>query len=138
MTTTDSSAQPPDLVEPQLTAAVAGHEEAVPPDRTAGREAAEPAKKKLPKIVLLALLAILGADIMDLLDATIMNVAGPVLQRDLGTSTSALQWIVAGYTLAFAVMLTTGGRMGDVFGRKRMFVIGILGFLVGSVFCSLA
>lgn len=138
MTTTDSSTQTPDLVEPQLTAAVAGHEEAGPPDRAAGGEAAKPVRKKLPKLVVFALLAILGADIMDLLDATIMNVAGPVLQRDLGTSTAALQWIVAGYTLAFAVMLTTGGRLGDVFGRKRMFVVGIAGFLVGSVLCSLA
>ena len=88
--------------------------------------------------MILALVAIIGADIMDLLDTTIMNIASPVLRADLGASTSALQWIVAGYTLAFAVMLTTGGRLGDVFGRKRMFMLGISGFLVGSVLCSLA
>ncbi|GAA1992666.1 MFS transporter [Catenulispora subtropica] len=92
----------------------------------------------LGKAVVFALFAIIGADIMDLLDATIMNIAGPVLQKDLGASSSALQWIVAGYTLTFAVMLTTGGRLGDVFGRKRMFLVGIAGFLTGSVLCSLA
>jgi len=96
------------------------------------------AKARLGKAVIFALFAIIGADIMDLLDATIMNIAGPVLQKDLGASSSALQWIVAGYTLAFAVMLTTGGRLGDVFGRRRMFLVGISGFLVGSVLCSLA
>lgn len=111
--------------------------EGPPPD--AGREQAQsPAKSKLGKAVILALFAIIGADIMDLLDTTIMNIASPVLRTDLGASTSALQWIVAGYTLAFAVMLTTGGRLGDVFGRKRMFMVGITGFMVGSTLCSLA
>jgi EmrB/QacA subfamily drug resistance transporter len=106
-----------------------------PPDSGAAQSQA---KSKLGKAVILALFAIIGADIMDLLDATIMNIAGPVLRTDLGASTTALQWIVAGYTLAFAVMLTTGGRLGDVFGRRRMFLIGISGFLVGSILCSLA
>ena len=101
-------------------------------------EAESKTKARLGKAVMLALFAIIGVDIMDLLDATIMNIAGPVLQHDLGASSSALQWIVAGYTLSFAVMLTTGGRLGDVFGRKRMFLVGIVGFLVGSVLCSLA
>jgi EmrB/QacA subfamily drug resistance transporter len=111
------------------------HPESTPPD-----SGGEPGKTKsrLGKAVILALFAIIGADIMDLLDTTIMNIASPVLRTDLGASTSALQWIVAGYTLAFAVMLTTGGRLGDVFGRKRMFLVGISGFLVGSVLCSLA
>ena len=106
-----------------------------PPDSP---DAQSPAKSKLGKAVILALFAIIGADIMDLLDTTIMNIASPVLRTDLGASTSALQWIVAGYTLAFAVMLTTGGRLGDVFGRKRMFLIGISGFMIGSILCSLA
>ncbi|MEZ0106942.1 EmrB/QacA subfamily drug resistance transporter [Catenulispora sp. EB89] len=108
------------------------------PDGQASQDAQSPAKSKLGKAVILALFAIIGADIMDLLDTTIMNIASPVLRTDLGASTSALQWIVAGYTLAFAVMLTTGGRLGDVFGRKRMFQVGISGFLVGSVLCSVA
>ncbi|NUR62017.1 MAG: DHA2 family efflux MFS transporter permease subunit [Catenulispora sp.] len=111
-----------------------------PPDTGAQTGAAPEgkAKARLGKAVLLALVALIGADIMDLLDATIMNIAGPVLQQDLGASSSALQWIVAGYTLTFAVMLTTGGRLGDIFGRKRMFLIGVGGFLVGSLACSLA
>lgn len=114
------------------TAQVLDQHDGAPPD------AGGKAKARLGKAVIFALFAIIGADIMDLLDATIMNIAGPVLQRDLGASSSALQWIVAGYTLTFAVMLTTGGRLGDVFGRKRMFLVGIGGFLIGSVLCSLA
>jgi EmrB/QacA subfamily drug resistance transporter len=110
--------------------------EGAPPDP--GAQPPGQAKAKLGKAVLLALVALLGADIMDLLDATIMNIAGPVLQQDLGASSSALQWIVAGYTLTFAVMLTTGGRLGDIFGRKRMFLVGVAGFLVGSLACSIA
>ncbi|ACU76655.1 drug resistance transporter, EmrB/QacA subfamily [Catenulispora acidiphila DSM 44928] len=112
-----------------------GHPESSPPDSGG---AADKATSKLGRAVILALFAIIGADIMDLLDTTIMNIASPVLRTDLGASTSALQWIVAGYTLAFAVMLTTGGRLGDVFGRKRMFQVGISGFLLGSVLCSVA
>ncbi len=81
---------------------------------------------------------ILLAEIMDLLDGTIVNIAAPSIQADLGGSTAALQWIVAGYTLAFAVMLITGGRLGDIVGRRRMFVIGAGGFLLASVACGLA
>lgn len=84
------------------------------------------------------LAVILVAEIMDLLDATIVNIAAPSIQADLGGSTSVLQWTIAGYTLAFAIMLITGGRLGDIVGRKRMFVIGAAGFTVASVACGLA
>src|SRR3954454_2235536 len=81
---------------------------------------------------------VLAAMIMNLLDSTIVNVAAPSIQRDLGTSASALEWIAAAYTLAIAVGLMTGGRLGDMFGRKRMLMLGITGFVVASTLCALA
>ncbi|WP_051366532.1 DHA2 family efflux MFS transporter permease subunit [Hamadaea tsunoensis] len=86
----------------------------------------------------LILFLVLAAEVMDLLDATIVNVASPSIHRALGGSDSMIQWIGAGYTLAFAIMLITGGRLGDIFGRKRMFVIGALGFGLASVACATA
>src|SRR6266487_2953131 len=76
----------------------------------------------------LAFAAALAAILMDLLDSTIANVAAPFIRRDLGGSYADLQWISAAYTLAMAVMLLTGGRLGDMFGRKRMLLIGAAGF----------
>lgn len=86
----------------------------------------------------MVLAAVLTAEVMDLLDATIINVAAPSITRDLGGSSTALQWTVAGYTLAFAVILVTGGRLGDIFGRRRMFLVGAVGFTLASVACGLA
>ncbi len=100
--------------------------------------AAAPASAQGERRLLLAMFTIVGASVMDLLDSTIVNVAGPALRRDIGASSSALQWIVAGYTLAFACMLITGARLGDVLGRKRMFLIGVAGFVTSSVLCSAA
>ena len=81
---------------------------------------------------------VLGANIMDLMDATIVNVAGPSIRAALGGSASTLQWLPAGYTLAFAVFLITGARLGDMFGRRRLFLIGSAGFTVMSAACSAA
>lgn len=75
---------------------------------------------------------------MDLLDGTVMNVAAPAVRADLGGSLSVIQWITVGYTLAFAVLLVVGGRLGDIYGRKRMFVVGAVGFTAASVLCSVA
>jgi EmrB/QacA subfamily drug resistance transporter len=86
--------------------------------------------------IILAL--VLAAECMDLLDGTIVNVAAPTIQADLHSSTSALQWIIGGYALAFAVGLITGGRLGDIYGRKRLFVLGALSFVAASVACSCA
>ncbi len=85
-----------------------------------------------------ALGVILGAEIMDLLDGTVMNVAAPAVRADLEGSLSVIQWITVGYTLAFAVLLVVGGRLGDIHGRKRMFVLGAAGFTLASVLCSVA
>ncbi|WP_030666365.1 MFS transporter [Streptomyces cellulosae] len=85
-----------------------------------------------------ALGVILGAEIMDLLDGTVMNVAAPAVRADLDGSLSVIQWITVGYTLAFAVLLVVGGRLGDIHGRKRMFLLGAVGFTLASVLCSVA
>ena len=86
----------------------------------------------------LILFVILAAECMDLLDGTVVNVAAPTIHRDLHASSTALQWIVGGYALALAVGLLTGGRLGDLFGRRRMFVVGVIGFTLASVACGLA
>jgi EmrB/QacA subfamily drug resistance transporter len=81
---------------------------------------------------------VIAANIMDLMDATIVNVAGPSIRAALGGGASTLQWLPAGYTLAFAVFLITGARLGDMFGRRRLFLIGSAGFTVMSAACAAA
>ena len=81
---------------------------------------------------------VIAANIMDLMDATIVNIAGPSIRAALGGGASTLQWLPAGYTLAFAVFLITGARLGDMFGRRRMFLIGSAGFTVMSAACAVA
>ena len=75
---------------------------------------------------------------MVMLDNTVVNVALPSIQEDLGTSISGLEWIVNGYTLSFAVLLAVGGRMGDIFGRRRMFVVGVIIFTFASATAGFA
>src|SRR5947209_1142795 len=75
---------------------------------------------------------------MVLLDISIVNVAIPSIQRDLHATFSQIQWIVAGYQLAYGVMLITGGRLGDIVGRKRMFMLGVTGFTLASALCGAA
>jgi EmrB/QacA subfamily drug resistance transporter len=86
----------------------------------------------------LVLTVVLIADVMDLLDGTVTNLAGPSIRNDIGGSESTLQWILAAYTLTFAVGLVTSARLGDLVGRRRMFVIGMAGFTVASLCCGLA
>ena len=79
------------------------------------------------------ILAILGiAQLMVVLDATIVNIALPSAQRSLGFSDESRQWVITAYALAFGSLLLLGGRIGDLFGRRRTFVIGLLGFAVAS------
>ncbi|MEV2235863.1 MFS transporter [Streptomyces phaeochromogenes] len=85
-----------------------------------------------------ALAIVMTAAFMDLVDVTIVNVAIPSIQRDEGASFSHIQWITAGYALAFAAGLITGGRLGDIHGRKRLFLIGIGGFTLASALCGFA
>jgi EmrB/QacA subfamily drug resistance transporter len=81
---------------------------------------------------------ILAVECMDLLDGTIVNVAAPSIRADLGASLSALQWIAGGYALTFAIGLVTGGRLGDIFGRRRLFLAGLAGFTAASALCGAA
>jgi EmrB/QacA subfamily drug resistance transporter len=81
---------------------------------------------------------VLAANVMDLMDATIVNVAGPSIRHALGGSASTLLWLSAGYTLAFAVFLITGARLGDMFGRRRLFLVGSAGFTLMSAACAAA
>jgi EmrB/QacA subfamily drug resistance transporter len=86
----------------------------------------------------LGLVVLLSAAFMDLLDTTIVNVALPSIRRDLGASYASVQWIAAAYVLAFGLGLIPGGRLGDHYGRKRMFVLGIALFTITSALCGLA
>jgi EmrB/QacA subfamily drug resistance transporter len=75
---------------------------------------------------------------MVMLDNTVVNVALPSIQREIGAQLSALEWVINGYTLTFAVLIATGGRLGDIFGRRRMFLYGVIIFAVTSATAGLA
>ncbi|WP_433307235.1 MFS transporter [Actinoplanes sp. CA-030573] len=79
-----------------------------------------------------ALVVLAMAQLMVVLDATIVNIALPTAQQDLGFSDASRQWVVTGYALAFGSLLLLGGRLSDFFGRKRMFLIGLIGFALAS------
>lgn len=73
----------------------------------------------------LAAFVLIGAALMDLIDITIVNVALPTIQSDLGATGTQLQWVVSGYMLAFASTLIVSGSFGDSLGRKRVFLVGV-------------
>ena len=75
---------------------------------------------------------------MIMLDNTVVNVALPAIQEDLGADLSQLQWIVAGYALTFAALMLIGGKLADAFGRRLIFVIGIVIFTLASLWCGLS
>jgi EmrB/QacA subfamily drug resistance transporter len=103
------------------------------PVRSAGERTQPPDPKRR-----LALAVVLVAAFMDLLDVTIVNVAIPSIQRDLNAGYSQIQWVAAGYALAFAAGLITGGRLGDIYGRRLVFLVGMIGFTAASALCGLA
>ncbi|GAA2765259.1 MFS transporter [Streptomyces paradoxus] len=86
----------------------------------------------------LALLVMLSASFMDLLDVTIVTVAAPDIAADLHASRSQLQWMLAAYTLALGSGLITGGRVGDDHGRRKVFLVSLACFAVASAACALA
>jgi EmrB/QacA subfamily drug resistance transporter len=85
-----------------------------------------------------ALASVTTALFMVLLDVSIVNVAIPAIRQNLHANDADIQFVVAGYALAYAVMLITGGRLGDIFGRKRLFLTGMTGFITASALCGLA
>ncbi len=91
-----------------------------------------------PRRKTLALLTVIIALVLEIVDMTIVNTALPAIKASLGTDARGSQWIVAGYSLAFAVLLMAGGRLGDSYGYRRMFVGGIIGFTLASAACGLS
>jgi len=87
----------------------------------------------LPRNLGLALVVIAAAQLMVVLDATIVNIALPSIQRALQFTPTGLEWVINAYALTFGGLLLLGGRAGDLFGRRRMFVIGIVVFTLGSL-----
>src|SRR5712692_8702590 len=86
----------------------------------------------------IVLLAMCFALFMAMIDNTVVNVALPTISSKLGAGVSGLQWIVDGYVLALASLLLTGGILGDRYGRKRMFLIGLATFTGFSLACGLS
>ncbi|CAM5475456.1 putative actinorhodin transporter [Streptomyces afghaniensis 772] len=81
---------------------------------------------------------ILVGEVMDLLDSLVTTIAGPTITRDMGGSQEFIQWLAAGYTIAMAAGLLIGGRLGDKYGRKNLFLTGLAGFTVTSLVSALA
>src|SRR5204862_3786455 len=86
----------------------------------------------------LALYVLCLADLMIVLDSTIVNVALPTIRADLGFTEASLAWVVNAYLLTFGGFLLLGGRLGDLYGHRRLFLIGISVFTVASLACGLA
>jgi EmrB/QacA subfamily drug resistance transporter len=86
----------------------------------------------------LALIVLCAGMLMIVLDATIVNVALPSIQRDLGFSQATLAWVINAYLIAFGGILLLAGRLGDLIGRKRMFLAGLTAFTAASLLCGLA
>ncbi len=81
---------------------------------------------------------VLIADVLDLMDSTITNIAAPTIVRDIGGGESLIKWLGASYALAMGVLLVVGGRLGDRYGKRRTFLIGIVGFVASSLLCGLS
>src|SRR5580704_4181321 len=86
----------------------------------------------------LALLVVCLAMLMNALDATVVNVALPRIQEDLHFTQAGLAWVIDAYLVAFAGFLLMAGRLGDLFGRKKIFLIGLAVFTAASLVCGLA
>jgi MFS family permease len=102
-------------------------------DAPAGRASAGPAPATGNRRLGLALVVIATAQLMVVLDATIVNVALPHIERALGFSGSGLEWVVNAYAVTFGGLLLLGGRAGDILGRRRVFVFGLLLFSAASL-----
>jgi EmrB/QacA subfamily drug resistance transporter len=101
------------------------------PEQAAAAEGADPRRRR-------ALVVTLAGGFMVLLDVTIVTVAVPSIQRGLGASPSAVQWVVSGYPLMFGLALVAGGRLGDTLGRRRMYLIALTGFVLTSALAGAA
>ncbi|WP_327296853.1 DHA2 family efflux MFS transporter permease subunit [Streptomyces sp. NBC_01197] len=103
------------------------------------RTSQAPATTELPmRTAWLVLVVVVTADIMDLIDSSVANLAGPSIRADLGAGQVTVQWVLSAYTATFALGLVTSGRLGDLLGRRRLFLIGMTGFTPASLACGLA
>lgn len=103
----------------------------MPSETRTGDAAFDPTQRRLLTLTLVPLF-------MSLLSVSIVNVILPSVQADIGASSSALQWVLSGYALAFGVVLVAAGRAGDVFGRAKLFIVGVVLFGAGSLVAGLA
>ncbi|MFV8185869.1 DHA2 family efflux MFS transporter permease subunit [Streptomyces sp. AF1B] len=103
------------------------------------RTSQAPTTSSLPlRTAWLVLAVVVLADLMDLIDSSIANLAGPSIRADLGGGQVTVQWVLSAYTAAFALGLVTSGRLGDLLGRRRLFLLGMTGFTLASLACGLA
>lgn len=86
----------------------------------------------------LILALVLVADALDMIDSTVTNIAAPTIEHDIGGGESLIKWLGSSYALAMGVLLVIGGRLGDKFGQRRLFLIGMTGFTLASAVCGLS
>ena len=98
--------------------------------------AAEPSTEGVRRMGILTVLLV--GQFMALLDLFVVNVALPAISADLHASGTSLQLVVGGYSIAYAMLLITGARLGDLYGRRRMYLIGVILFTGSSLACGLA
>ena len=103
-------------------------------DRNRIRRRTGPLGRRLQAVLAVVIIA----DILDLMDSTITNIAAPTIVRDIGGGESLIKWLGASYALALGVLLVVGGRLGDRYGQRRVFLIGIAGFTLASLGCGLS
>jgi EmrB/QacA subfamily drug resistance transporter len=128
MTTASHSASPDETAGAAVAPGMDGTALSPPP--------ADPSRLTTRLRLILAI--VLLADVLDLMDSTITNIAAPAIVRDIGGGESLIKWLGASYALAMGVLLVLGGRLGDRYGKRRMFLIGIAGFTLASLGCGLA
>ncbi|GCD47216.1 MFS transporter [Streptomyces paromomycinus] len=108
------------------------HTTTQPPARPA------PGLSKMGPAAWIALLVLLGAELMDMIDQSVVLTALPAIQESTGAGPDTVQWLTTGYSLPIAVGLITGGRLGDLYGRRRILLIGTVVFTTASLLCGLA
>jgi MFS family permease len=108
------------------------------PDAAPSRAEVTPPPAGAAKLMWAILAVVLVADLLDLLDATITNIAAPTIVAHLGGGPALVKWLGAAYALAMGTLLVVGGRLGDKFGQRRLFLIGMTGFTLASAVCGLA
>src|SRR5258708_5728582 len=95
-------------------------------------------RDRMPRSRVLALVILCAASLMTILDGTIVTVALPAIQADLGFTPASLSWVMSSYLIAYGGLLLLSGRLGDLLGRRRMFLAGVAFFVLASLACGLA